>query len=75
MNPIFAQSQGTGALPILYAATRPEIEGGEYVGPDGFLGQRGYPHVARSSMRSHDEGTAKRLWEVSGELSGVEIEI
>lgn len=75
MNPIFAQSQGMGALPILYAATRSEIEGGEYVGPDGFLGQRGYPHVARSSKRSHDEGTAKRLWEVSEGLSGVEVEI
>jgi len=75
MNPIFAQSQGMGALPILYAATGPEIEGGEYIGPDGFLGQRGYPHSARSSKRSRDEGTAKRLWEVSEELSGVEVEI
>ena len=75
MNPIFAQSQEMGALPILYAAARPKIEGGEYIGPDGFLGQRGYPHKARSSKRSHDEGTAQRLWEVSEELSGVAYQI
>jgi len=72
MNPIFAQSQEMGALPILYAATRPEIKGGEYIGPDGFLGQRGYPHKARSSKRSHNKETAERLWKVSEELTGVE---
>jgi len=75
LNPIMAQSQEMGTLPTLYAATHPEIRGGEYVGPDGFLGQRGYPKVTRSSKRSYDEATAKRLWEVSEELTGVKFDL
>jgi NAD(P)-dependent dehydrogenase (short-subunit alcohol dehydrogenase family) len=70
-NSFMAQSSEMGALPTLYAATSPEIQGGEYIGPDGFLAQRGYPHKARSHGRSHDQNTAKRLWKVSEELTGV----
>ena len=75
LNPIVAQSQEMGALPTLYAATSPEIRGGEYIGPDGFLGQRGYPHRARSSGASRNRETAKRLWEVSEALIGIRIDI
>ena len=57
--------------PTLYAATSPEIQGGEFIGPDGFLGQRGYPLKARSSSRSYDLATGKRLWDVSEEISSV----
>jgi NAD(P)-dependent dehydrogenase (short-subunit alcohol dehydrogenase family) len=71
LNPFLGQSQEMGALPTLYAATSPETQGGEYIGPDGFLGQRGYPHIARSSGRSHDLKTAQRLWEVSEKLTGI----
>ena len=70
-----AQSQKMGALPTLYAATSSEIQGGEYIGPDGFLGQRGYPHHARSSGRSHELETAQRLWEVSEQLTGVNFSL
>jgi NAD(P)-dependent dehydrogenase (short-subunit alcohol dehydrogenase family) len=75
LNPIMAQSQEMGALPTLYAATSPEIKGGEYIGPDGFMGQRGYPHKARSSGASLNQQTAERLWEVSEALTGIRIEI
>lgn len=75
LNPIMAQSPEMGALPILYAATDSQIRGGEYIGPDGFLGQHGYPHVARSSRLSQDEGTARHLWEVSEKLTGVQFNI
>ena len=71
LNPIMAQSQEMGALPILYAATSPEIHGGEYIGPDGFLGQRGYPHRASSSRGSRDQDTAQHLWDVSEELTHI----
>lgn len=70
-NSFMAQSQEMGALPTLHAATSPDIRGGEYIGPDGFLGQRGYPHKARSSKRSHDPETAQRLWAVSEKLTGI----
>jgi len=69
LNPLMAQSPQMGALPILYAATSPEIQGGEYIGPDGFLGQHGYPHKATSSRSSHDQNTAEQLWKVSEQLT------
>jgi NAD(P)-dependent dehydrogenase (short-subunit alcohol dehydrogenase family) len=70
-NRVLAQSAAMGALPILYAVTSPEVRGGDYVGPDGFLGQRGFPVKARSSRRSLDQDVAARLWVVSEQLTGV----
>jgi NAD(P)-dependent dehydrogenase (short-subunit alcohol dehydrogenase family) len=70
-NPLFAQRPEMGCLPTLYAATAPDVKGGEYFGPDGLLGLRGYPKRARSSSRSYDQGVAARLWQVSEELTGV----
>ncbi|MCL7417986.1 MAG: oxidoreductase [Halalkalicoccus sp.] len=75
MNALLAQDAETGALPLLYAATRPEIEGGEYVGPDGFRGMRGAPAIQRSSERSYDREDAARLWERSEELTGVDYRL
>ncbi len=74
-NALFAQSAARGALPMLYAATADAIEGGEYVGPGGFMNMRGYPEVQRSSDRSYDEATARRLWDRSTELTGVEYDL
>ena len=70
-NALVAQSAGKGALPMLYAATSPDIDGGEYVGPGGLANMRGYPTVQESSPASHDEADARRLWEVSEDLTGV----
>jgi NAD(P)-dependent dehydrogenase (short-subunit alcohol dehydrogenase family) len=70
-NAVFAQSAERGALPMLYAATAPGIEGGEYVGPGGLFDMRGYPELQRSSDRSYDRGTARRLWTISEESTGV----
>jgi NAD(P)-dependent dehydrogenase (short-subunit alcohol dehydrogenase family) len=73
-NALFSQSAAMGALPTLYAATAPDVEGGDYVGPGRFFENRGYPGKARSSPRSHDRDAAARLWEVSAELTGVRYE-
>jgi NAD(P)-dependent dehydrogenase (short-subunit alcohol dehydrogenase family) len=70
-NRLFAQSPEMGALPSLYAATAPDIQGGDFIGPDGFMGQWGYPTRVHSSQRSHDEDTARKLWAVSEELTSV----
>ena len=75
LNPLMAQSPQMGALPILYAATSPEIQGGEYIGPDGFLGQHGYPHKATSSRSSHDQNTAEQLWQVSEQLTKTQFDL
>lgn len=71
-NAVFAQPASRGALPMVYAATADRIEGGEYVGPAGFMNMRGYPEPQRSSERSYDEDLARRLWAVSESLAGVE---
>jgi hypothetical protein len=71
LNRFLAQDPPMGALPTLMAATEPGLKGGEYFGPGGLMGMRGYPKTVQSSDRSHDEQVAARLWEVSEELTGV----
>jgi NAD(P)-dependent dehydrogenase (short-subunit alcohol dehydrogenase family) len=70
-NAVVAQSDEMGALPILYAATQPGLEGGTYVGPDSFREQRGHPTIVQPSGRARDAETARRLWEVSERLTAV----
>ncbi|MCG8592285.1 MAG: oxidoreductase [Proteobacteria bacterium] len=70
-NRLFAQSAAVGALPMLYAATAPDAEGGSYIGPDGFGEMWGYPRRVDSTARARDEEAAQRLWDVSETLTGV----
>jgi NAD(P)-dependent dehydrogenase (short-subunit alcohol dehydrogenase family) len=70
-NRIFAQSAEMGALPTLYAATVPDVPGGSFVGPDGFMEQRGHPHLVTAAGKAYDQEAWRRLWEVSEELTGV----
>jgi NAD(P)-dependent dehydrogenase (short-subunit alcohol dehydrogenase family) len=70
-NRLFAQSAEVGALPLLYAATAPELPGGSYVGPDGAGEMRGYPALVHATKRANDEAAARRLWEISEQLTSV----
>jgi NAD(P)-dependent dehydrogenase (short-subunit alcohol dehydrogenase family) len=65
------QGAAMGALPTLRAATDPDVEGGQYYGPDGLGEQRGHPKLVSSSAQSHDQDLQHRLWAVSEELTGV----
>ena len=69
-NLVIAQSDEMGALPTLYAATQ-DIPGDSYVGPDGFQEQRGHPKLVGRSGAAKDADTARRLWELSEELTAV----
>ena len=71
LGTLLAQSAARGALPTLYAATAPDVAGGAYYGPGGFLNMRGPPERQSSAKQSYDRKTARRLWEVSAELTGV----
>lgn len=73
-NRLLAQSAAMGALPTLYAATADEIRGGDYIGPDGFFENTGYPKKTQSNARSHDRADAARLWGLSEKLTGVSYE-
>ncbi len=68
------QTADMGALPTLRAATDPNAKGGEYYGPDRPNERRGYPVIVSSSTESHDEESARWLWENSEELTGVKFE-
>ncbi|MFC7141689.1 oxidoreductase [Halosimplex aquaticum] len=71
LNAVFAQSAEKGTLPLVYAATAPEVDGGDYVGPGGLFGMRGHPEKQRSSDASYDREDAERLWTVSEDRTGV----
>ncbi len=58
-----------GALPVLRAATEPNLKGSEYVGPKGLGGFRGYPVHVSSTPASHNEVLAKALWTASEKLT------
>lgn len=70
-NRLFAQSADMGALPTLYAVTAEDVHGGDYIGPDGFGEMHGHPHKVESNGRSRDPDTARRLWDLSEQLTGV----
>lgn len=67
---LMGQSAAMGALPQLFAATM-DLPGGSYVGPDGFQEGKGYPTLVGRSAEASDPESAKRLWRVSEELTGV----
>ncbi len=68
---LFAQPVAMGALPALYAATAPDVVGGDYYGPGGFKGLKGYPKKADCRPEARDPALAARLWIVSEQLTGV----
>ena len=71
-NVVFAQSDAAGAVPALYAATAPGVAGDDFYGPDGLQEMRGsHPALVGRTGRAADAGAARRLWEVSEELTGV----
>ncbi len=66
-----AQPSTDGALPMLLAATAPEVEGGTYYGPTGRGERRGHPGLARIFPHAADLQDAVQLWALSERLTGV----
>ena len=73
LNFFFAQKIAMGALPTLYAATAPNVKGGDYYGPDGFAEMKGYPKHVTSIPLSHNAEIGQRLWQASERLTGVKF--
>lgn len=66
----FLQPPEIGALATVYAAADPDLQGGEYIGPDGWKRRRGYPVIETPKPHALDRETARKLWEVSESLTG-----
>jgi len=73
-NRIIGQSPDHGALPILYAATMPDVAGGDYYGPGGLGEILGSPRKVGTSRAARDGVTADRLWAKAETLTGVRFE-
>jgi NAD(P)-dependent dehydrogenase (short-subunit alcohol dehydrogenase family) len=69
-NRVFAQDGHGGALPTLYAATA-EVPGNSFAGPGGFMQQRGPAKLVSRSRAAQDAAVARRLWDVSEQLTDV----
>ncbi|MFB9839716.1 oxidoreductase [Actinoallomurus acaciae] len=71
VSDLLGQSDAAGAWPSLYAATAPEVEGGQCYGPRGPGQSRGAPHRVPALPRAADPRLGRRLWELSEERTGV----
>ncbi|MET0254798.1 MAG: oxidoreductase [Luteibacter sp.] len=65
------QPAAQGAWPTLFAATSRDVRGGAYYGPDKLAETRGSPTLAKIPPRALDAPAARRLWDVSEQLTGV----
>jgi len=74
-NRLMAQDAAMGALPQIYAATGADVEGGQFYGPDGRGESKGFPTVVEPLDEARDRELAKRLWDISEELTGVHIDL
>ena len=68
---LIGQSPAAGALPILFAATSPDAKAMGYYGPNGRFELKGAVGPAIASEKAKDVPLARKLWEVSEELTDV----
>jgi NAD(P)-dependent dehydrogenase (short-subunit alcohol dehydrogenase family) len=68
---LLMNSPKQGAWPTEFAATGPQVQGGQYFGPSRFGEISGPARRVDSSSQSKDPAKGKRLWELSIELTGV----
>lgn len=68
---VLVQGKDGGALPIVHAATAPDVANGDYWGPGGLLEFRGAPSrvAATDEVRAAETGAA--LWASAEALTGV----
>jgi hypothetical protein len=69
-QPYVSHSAAGGALPLLFAATPPEAQNSGYYGPNWFYELKGPPAPAFVAPQAKDTAAAKRLWDLSEQLTG-----
>lgn len=68
---MMSQSAEEGAQPTLYAALGNDIQGGDYIGPDGWQEWKGKPVKVKGTKLAQDKEVAKRLWQESEKLTAI----
>lgn len=69
---LFLNTAAQGAWPALEAATAPDVVPGGYYGPQGLGEMRGASGPARRSKAARDGELARRLWDVSIAMTGID---
>jgi NAD(P)-dependent dehydrogenase (short-subunit alcohol dehydrogenase family) len=71
LGSFMSHSAAAGALPTLFAATSPQAPPNGYYGPNGFYELKGPVAPAQVFPQAKDEAVARKLWEVSEQLTAV----
>jgi len=71
--PLVTHSPYHGALPATMAAIHPKAKGGDYFGPVSKREMKGKPGYAKIASRAKDKEVAKKLWEISEQLTGIKF--
>jgi len=71
----FMNTAAEGAWPTLVGATAAGVEGGQFFGPSRFMETSGPAQQVDSSKASKDVHKAKRLWDLSIEMTGIDPKI
>ncbi|MFK8046670.1 MAG: oxidoreductase [Crocinitomicaceae bacterium] len=70
---VIGQKVEMGTLPTLRAAIDIHVKAGDFFGPKNLFEWRGYPVLVKSNEMSHDSENAKKLWDLSEELTGIQF--
>ena len=68
--PLLTHSAADAAKPLLHAALARDVEGGEYIGPQGVAELKGPPGPAEASSYARDASLAAHLWKISTDMTG-----
>ncbi|MCU4156852.1 SDR family NAD(P)-dependent oxidoreductase [Carboxylicivirga sp. A043] len=71
LNPIFSQQADMGVLPTLRAAFDETARNKDFFGPKGALEFKGYPVKVNANKLAQLEEPARKLWDISEQLTGV----
>ena len=71
LSKILAQPVWQGALPLLRAATAPDVKPMEYFAPK--YGLRGYPVITKMDKKAFDKKVADKLWKISEAFTGIKF--
>jgi NAD(P)-dependent dehydrogenase (short-subunit alcohol dehydrogenase family) len=72
---ILVGSPSSAALAAVYASTDPAAEGGRLYGPSGFRHLGGLPGEQAVFSRLRSEADARRVWELSEQLTGLRVAV
>ncbi|CAM4159091.1 oxidoreductase [Gillisia hiemivivida] len=68
---LVTHSPRNAAKPTLLASLSKNVDGADYYGPQGFMEMNGNPGLAKAESQAYDVLVAKRLWEESEKLTGI----